>query len=131
MATTRQRRVAELLKQEISQILQREVSDPRVGFATVTGVEVTSDLREARVFVSVLGDQQQAEQSLAALQRAAGYVRSLLGRRVDLRVTPTLTFALDRSLELGSRVVDLIEQLEEEEDVGSGTRPAPGAEEEA
>lgn len=115
MATTRQRRVGALLKQEISLILQREVNDPRVGFATITDVEVSPDLREARVFVSVLGDRQQLEQSLIGLQHAAGYIRTLLGRRVDLRVTPTLTFALDRSLERGTRVVDLIQQLEAEE----------------
>ncbi|HOJ23026.1 MAG TPA: 30S ribosome-binding factor RbfA [Armatimonadota bacterium] len=115
MATTRQRRVAELIKEEVSQILQHEVSDPRIGFATVTDVEVTADLREARVFISVLGDPEQAQESIAALQRAAGYIRRLLGRRVDLRVIPELTFALDRSLERGSRVLQLLHELEQEQ----------------
>jgi len=115
VATTRQRRVAELIKEEVSQILQHEVSDPRIGFATVTDVEVTADLREARVFISVLGDPEQAQESIAALQRAAGYIRRLLGRRVDLRVIPELTFALDRSLERGSRVLQLLHELEQEQ----------------
>ncbi|HHX40819.1 MAG TPA: 30S ribosome-binding factor RbfA [Armatimonadetes bacterium] len=115
MATTRQRRVAELIKEQVGQIIQHEVSDPRIGFATVTDAEVTADLREARIYVSVLGDPDQAQESIAALQRAAGYIRRLLGRRVDLRVIPELTFAHDRSLERGSRVLQLLQELEEEQ----------------
>jgi len=114
MATTRQRRVGEMIKEQVGIILQQEVSDPRVGFATVTDAEVTPDLREARVFVSVLGDAEQAKASIAALQRAAGYIRGLLARRIDLRVVPELTFELDRSLERGSRVLELLNRLEEE-----------------
>ncbi|NLC56865.1 MAG: 30S ribosome-binding factor RbfA [Armatimonadetes bacterium] len=114
MATTRQRRVAELIKAEVSQILQREVSDPRLGFVTVTDVEVTPDLRDARVFISVLGEPEQARESIAALQRAAKYIRGLLGRRVDLRVIPELTFKLDRSFERGARVLELLHELEAE-----------------
>lgn len=112
MVTTRQRRVAELIKAEVSHILQHEVSDPRIGFVTVTDVEVTPDLREARVFVSVLGEPGQAKESLAGLQSAAKYIRGLLGRRIDLRVVPQLSFTLDRSLERGSRVLELMHELE-------------------
>lgn len=116
VATTRQRRVGELIKEQVGQIIQQEVSDPRIGFVTVTEVEVTADLREAHVYVSVLGDPEQAKKSIAGLQRAAGYIRKLLGRRVDLRVLPELTFALDRSLERGSRVLELLHGLEEKEE---------------
>jgi ribosome-binding factor A len=115
VATTRQRRVSELIKEQVGQILQQEVSDPRIGFVTVTDAEVTADLREARVYVSVLGDPEQAKKSIAGLQRAAGYIRGILGRRVDLRIVPELTFALDRSLERGSRVLELLHELEEKE----------------
>jgi ribosome-binding factor A len=112
MATTRQRRVSELLKVEVSHILQREVTDPRVGFVTVTEVTVTPDLREARVFVSVMGERERREEALKGLQHAAGFVRTQLARRIDLRVTPEVTFALDDSLERGTRVVSLLEQLD-------------------
>ncbi len=115
MATTRQLRVSELIKSAVSQVLQQEVSDPRVGFATVTDVEVTPDLREARVYVSVLGEKEQQEQSLAALQRAARFIRGQLGRRVDLRVVPELTFALDSAPARASRVMQLLQELEEAE----------------
>lgn len=115
MVTTRQRRVAELIKAEVSHILQHEVSDPRIGFVTVTDVEVTPDLREARVYISVLGDPDRAKESLAGLQSAAKYIRGLLGRRVDLRVVPQLSFSLDRSLERGARVLELLHGLEAEQ----------------
>lgn len=115
MATTRQRRVNELLKEEVGKILQREVSDPRVGFATVTEVDVAPDLRQARVYVSVLGPHEEQTQSLEAIRRAAGYIRGLLARRVDLRVAPELTFELDRSLERGTHVLDLLQSLEKDE----------------
>lgn len=121
MTTTRQRRVGELVKEEIGLILQQEISDPRVGFVTVTDVEITADLREARVYVSVLGPPESQSQSLAVLQRAAGYIRSLLARRVVLRCIPELTFALDRSLERGSRVLEILSQLDESKTEGGQT----------
>lgn len=115
MATTRQRRVSELIKAEVSAILQREVSDPRLGFVTVTDVDVTPDLRDARIYISVLGDEQQHKDSLAVVRRASGYIRRLLGQRIELRLVPELSFELDRSLEHGTRVIQLLEKLEEEE----------------
>ena len=114
MPTTRQRRVSELIREEVSLILQQEVSAPHVGFATVTDLEISADLREAQVFVSVFGQQEQREEGIRALQHAAGYVRSLLAKRVELRVVPELFFHLDDTPGRASRVMDLLHQVEDE-----------------
>ena len=85
-------RVNQLVKEEISLLLQRELKDPRLGFVTVTGVETTKDLRSAKVFVSVLGDEQQWRASMAALLSARGFIRNWLRQHLNLRVTPELDF---------------------------------------
>jgi len=88
--TQRQERVEELLKVEISEILQREIQDPRIGFVTVTDVEITPDLRYARVFISIMGDKTKRDESMKALKHAAGFIRSELGKRIRMRVTPEI-----------------------------------------
>ena len=103
-------RIAEAMKEEISDIIHREVKDPRIGFASVTGVEVSGDLRHARVFVSVLGDEQQKLDTIRGLQSAVGFVRSELGRRIRMRHTPEIIFKLDESIERGIRVSRLIDE---------------------
>jgi ribosome-binding factor A len=105
-------RVNQLMKEEISTLLQRELKDPRLGFVTVTGVDVTKDLRTAKVFVSVLGDEQQWTASLAALEHARGFIRSWLRRNLDLRVTPELDFRADRSMEHAARIQSLLRDLQ-------------------
>src|SRR3989442_1455967 len=97
-------RVNQLIKEEISTLLQRELKDPRLGFVTVTEVETSKDLRVARVFVSVLGDEDQWAASLAALGSARGFVRRWLRHHLDLRVTPELDFRADRSMEHAARI---------------------------
>ena len=92
-------RVNQLIKEEISTLLQRELKDPRLGFVTVTGVETSKDLRAAKVFVSVLGDAERWKASLAALGSARGFIRNWLRQHLDLRVTPDLDFRPDRSME--------------------------------
>lgn len=94
MSKIRTGRVGEQLKKELSQIIQSELKDPRVGFITVTGVEVTSDLSQAKVYISVLGNDEQKENTLLALGRATGFIRSEVGRRIRLRHTPELLFKL-------------------------------------
>ena len=79
--TTRQERVQELLKVEVSDILRRELKDPRLGFITVTDAEITSDLRHAKIFVSVLGSEEERKENMAILKRAEKFVRQELGRR--------------------------------------------------
>lgn len=111
MAKIRVGRVGEQLKKELSVILQSELKDPRVGFITVTGVEVTNDLSQAKVYLSVLGSEQKKEDTLKALDKANGFIRSELGQRVRLRHTPELIFKFDASIEYGSRIDKLLHKL--------------------
>ena len=104
-------RVNQLIKEEISLVLQRELKDPRLGFITVTEVETANDLRLAKVFVSVLGDEAKWTSSLAALKSARGFIRHWLRGHLDLRVTPELDFRPDRSMVHGARIQELLKQL--------------------
>lgn len=109
-------RINQLIKEEISTLLQRELKDPRLGFVTVTEVETSKDLRTAKVFVSVLGGDIQWKGSLAALESARGFVRNWLRDHLDLRVTPTLDFRPDRSMEHAARIQSLLKGLHREEE---------------
>jgi ribosome-binding factor A len=106
-------RVNQLLKEEISMLLQRELKDPRLGFVTVTEVETSQDLRTAKVFVSVLGDDAQWSASLAALTSGRGFVRNWLRDHLDLRITPNLSFHADRSMEHAARIQQLLKHVAE------------------
>ncbi len=122
-------RVDELLRQEIGRILAKEVQDPHIGFATVTDVETTPDLRHARVWVSVIGGDAERAAALAALERAMGYVRHELGTRLRLRRIPALHVALDDSAARGTRVLRILEELEQGRDAeGEALVDAPRAE---
>ncbi len=114
-------RVDELLRQEIGAILAREVADPRIGFATVTDVETTRDLSHAKVWVSVIGDPVERRATLAALERAMGFVRRELGVRLRLRRIPELHVELDSSMERGTRVLKILDEL------GHGDAPSAAA----
>jgi ribosome-binding factor A len=111
VAKIRVGRVGEQIKKELSVILQSELKDPRIGFITVTGVEVTNDLSQAKVYLSVLGNDEQKEETLKALAKANGFLRSELGRRVRLRHTPELVFKFDTSIEYGSRIEEMLRSL--------------------
>jgi ribosome-binding factor A len=111
--TQRTERVDELLRQEITEILSREVADPRIGFVTVTDVDTAPDLRHARVWVSVIGEQAEKDATVAALGRAMGFVRHELGTRLRLRRIPELHVRLDETAERGTRVLQLLHELEE------------------
>ncbi len=122
-------RVDELLRQEIGRILAKDVQDPHIGFATVTKVETAPDLRHARVWVSVIGGAPERAQALAALDRAMGYVRHELGVRLRLRRIPALHVALDDTAERGTRVLQILEELEQGHDAaGEALADAPLAE---
>lgn len=122
-------RVDELLRQEIGRILAKEVQDPHVGFATVTDVETSPDLRHARVWVSVIGGAAERAETLAALERAMGYVRHELGVRLRLKRIPALHVALDDSAERGTRVMRILEELERGHDAaGEALADAPRSE---
>jgi ribosome-binding factor A len=105
-------RVAQLLRQELADVIDRELKDPRVGFVTVTEVRSSADLRSARVFVSVYGGEKEQATSLQGLQAASGFLKRELGRRMRLRRVPDLTFELDRGLDRARRLDDLIEAAE-------------------
>jgi len=106
--TRRTDRVAEALQALVADLLLREIKDPRIGLVTVTGVQITPDLRHARVFFSTLGDDAQRAQSLKGLTSAAGFVRSQVARKLNLRVAPEIVFEFDPSLEQAERVSRLL-----------------------
>ena len=100
---------------ELSEIIEREIQDPRIGLATVTAVKVSPDLSHARVFVSVLGDAGQRKKTILGLNSAANYARRSLSQRLHhLRRIPELTFAYDESIETGSRIEELLDQIKPE-----------------
>ncbi|WP_223700193.1 30S ribosome-binding factor RbfA [Sutcliffiella deserti] len=109
--TLRSNRVGEQMKKELSDIIGRKIKDPRVGFVTVTDVEVTGDLQQAKVYISVLGDNDQRQDTLIGLAKAKGFIRSEIGRRIRLRKTPELFFEIDKSIDYGNRIEDLIHEL--------------------
>jgi ribosome-binding factor A len=110
--TQRTDRIDELLRQEIGSIVSREVADPRVGFATITKVETTPDLRHAKVWVSVIGQPGERAATIAALGRAMPFVRHELGRTLRLKRIPDLHVELDDTAERGTRVLQLLDELE-------------------
>lgn len=114
MGNIRSGRVGEQLKKELSQILQSELKDPRIGFITVTGVEVTGDLQQAKVYISVLGSDEQKEDTLRGLARATGFIRTEVGRRIRLRHTPEILFKFDESIEYGSHIEKLLADINQE-----------------
>lgn len=133
----RRERVEGLIVREVSEILHREVKDPRIGFVTVTGAEVSPDLRQARVFVSVMGSEEEQAAALKGLNSAARFIRSAFGKRVDMRVTPEFTFRFDTAIGRGARIFELLEQVRRDEpspptedpnDEGRADGPRPAAE---
>ena len=115
MSQLRVEKVQELMKQEISEIILRELKDPRIGFATVTSVECTGDLREAKIYVSLMGSEQQVKDSWAGLMSSLGFIRREIGKRIRLRFTPELTFALDKSLDYSAHIQELLLKVQREE----------------
>ena len=115
MAYKRAVRVNALLQRELGTMISEELRDPRISFPTVTEVEITDDLRSARVFVSVLGDEEAAKKTMAALENAKPFLRRELGSRTDLRFVPELTFVPDRSAERAVRVARLLREARERE----------------
>ena len=109
---SRTQRVADFLKQELATLIQQEVRDPRIGMVSVTDAEVSRDLSHAKVFVTVLGkdSEQEAEQSVAALNKASGFLRSQLARSNNARTTPRLRFYFDSSVGRGQHLSGLIEK---------------------
>ena len=110
----RQEKLGELFAAELSDLLRTRVKDPRVGFASITHVEVSGDYRHAKIYVSVMGSEEERANTIKALKHATGFLRHELASRVVLRYMPELVFKLDTSIEQGSRILELIRQSERE-----------------
>ena len=108
-------KLQELIKQEIGKILLMDIKDSRIGFVTVTGVEMTGDLREAKVFVSIMGNDEQIKTSWEGLQSALGFIRREIGKRIKIRFTPEISFELDKSLDYSEHIQKLLLKVKAEE----------------
>jgi ribosome-binding factor A len=106
-------RVDELLRQEIGVLLAKEIADPRIGFVTITDVETAPDLRHAKVWVSIIGGKADQKETLRALQHSMGFIRHELGRTLRIKRIPALHVHLDDTAERGTRVLHLLQELEE------------------
>ncbi len=112
MSSRRCQRVENLLKEEISDIIENGLKDRSIGLVTLTEVKVTPDLRYAKVYFSVLGDAAQHRAAIKGLQRARSWVQAQLGRRIKLKYTPQISFVFDDSIEYGTHILDLLHQVE-------------------
>lgn len=127
MATQRPGRVQEALRQEISKILQGEIMDPRIGFLTVTKVDLTNDLRYAKVYFSVLGESKDKMLALKGLNSAKGYIKGLLSKKIKLRFMPEIEFKIDTSLEHTKEIYDILDKLKKENTHEDGDRGDKGS----
>jgi ribosome-binding factor A len=115
MPGPRMRRVNKAVREVISAHIAGELKDPRIGFVTVTGVETSPDLRSARVFVSVLGQEAERDDALAGLRSSAGFLQAQIGRELRMKRTPTLDFLYDDSVDTGMRISQLLTEEEPSE----------------
>ena len=110
MTGRRQERLAEQIKEEVSMIIAGEVEDPRVGTVTVTDARLTTDLRYAKIYVTVLGSEQEIDESMAALKHAAGFIRTQLGAVLRMKRTPELHFVYDNTTETATRIEQILSE---------------------
>lgn len=111
----RKDRAQKAIKLEVSSIIHDELNDPRIGFATVTAVELSADLQYAKIFVSVLGEAKQIQETFDALKSAKGYIRSLLSKRLRMRSVPDLVFKQDTSAEYSVYIANKIDELKKQQ----------------
>lgn len=123
--TRRTQQVGEFLREELTDIIRREVKDPRIGFFSLTRVDVPTDLRSARVYVSVLGTDEEREATLAALRSAAGFIRHHLRPRMRMRQIPELEFRDDRSMEHAEQIGRALRDLADRDAAAARRMPAP------
>ena len=118
-------RVGVLIQRELSEIIQRELKDPRVGFCTISQVQVSTDLKYADIKVSVVGDKRQKRNSITGLRNAAGFLRREVVQRIGLRHAPELRFELDDSVDQLMRIDHLLKQIHTQEEVSSPADDQP------
>ena len=114
MEFKRSHRVGEMIHKEISDILSRGLKDPRVGFVTLTAVDVTADLSIAKVFYTVIGDDKSRDQTAIGLEKATPFIRRQLSQRLRMRHTPDLVFRYDTSIEYGNHIDSLLKDIDDE-----------------
>ena len=107
-------KLQELIKQEVGKMLLYDIKDPRIGFVTVTDVEMTGDLRAAKIFVSIMGNEEKVKESMEGLQSALGFIRREIGKRIKIRFTPEISFALDTSLDYSEHIQKILLNIEKE-----------------
>lgn len=115
MSKLRAEKLQALIKQEMSNMLIRDVKDPRVKFVTITGVEVSNDLSYAKIYVSLYGSEEQQAEAWKGFQSALGFFRREIARRIDLRVAPVLSFHKDTSMEYSAHIESILHELKKEE----------------
>lgn len=116
MGTTRPERVAEAIRKEISTMIQEELKDPRIGFTTITKVEITPDLRYAKIYYTVLGNEKAKKSTEIALKNAKGFIKGHIGDRLKLRYTPEIIFKVDESIEYADKIERLFDKIHREKD---------------
>jgi ribosome-binding factor A len=123
MGKRRQEKMAVEIKRILATIIQEQIKDPRIDFSSVsvTRVDVAQDISHARVYISVLGDEVKQAETMSALQKARGYIRSQLAHAIQIRHAPELEFRLDRSIEHGLRISSLLDSLPETHEVKKST----------
>jgi len=121
----RRERVEEAIRKEVSIILHDELKDPRLGFVTITRVELSADLRNAKIFFSVLGKEEDYKKTLAALDSALGFIRKLVAERINLRIAPEVIFRQDRASEYSVRIQEVLDEIKELNKAGSSSDEGP------
>jgi ribosome-binding factor A len=116
-------KVASAIQKEVSSIIHDELKDPRLGFVTITRVELTSDLRFAKIFFSVLGGDQERAKTQEALNSAMGFIRRLLAERVQLRFAPEIIFKMDKSSEYSIRIQQIIDEVNKNNEPKKSSKP--------
>lgn len=114
----RPEKVANAIRKEMSTILREDLKDPRIGFTTITKVEITPDLRNAKIYYSVLGNEKVKKGTEVALNNAKGYIRTLVGNRIKLRLVPEIAFLVDRTYEHQDRIDEILGQIREQDGEG-------------
>lgn len=122
MSSARPERVQEAIRQEVARIVQNEIKDPRLGFLTITAVELTRDLRYARIYFSVLGEEKDKKLALKGLNSAKGYIKGLLSDRVKLKFMPDIEFKIDDSFEHTRKIHDILDRINKERMNAEGDR---------
>src|SRR5690625_3213502 len=114
MSNIRANRVAEQIKKEVGELLTLKIKDPRIGFVTITDVDVTGDLQQATIYFSVLGDEDKKEETLAGIETASGFMRSEVDQRIQLRKTLEIIFEFDQAHEYGNHIETLLRDLKKD-----------------